>query len=60
MNMNNVDIADQLHGNYRPDGKWMRKMKWWWAIYFWVHGTMIVNAFICYKEVHGDGGEEAT
>ena len=49
MNMNNVDIADQLCGNYRPDGKWMQKMKWWWAIYFWQYGTMIVNAFICYK-----------
>ena len=33
MNMNNVDIADQLRNQYRPD-KWMRKQKWWWSMFF--------------------------
>ena len=48
MNMNNVDIADQLRNQYRPD-KWMRKQKWWWSMFFWGHGTMLVNAYIAYK-----------
>ena len=54
-NMNSVDIADQLRGSYRPD-RWMRKMKWWWSMFFWGHGTMLVNAFLCYKrhmEING-------
>ena len=48
MNMNNVDIADQLRGNYRTD-RWMRKLKWWWALFFWGHNTMLVNAYVSYK-----------
>lgn len=48
LNMNNVDIADQLRGSYRPD-RWMRKQKWWWSMFFWGHGTLLVNAFIAYK-----------
>jgi len=48
MNMNNVDIADQLRGNYRSD-RWMRKLKWWWALFFWGHNTMLVNAYVSYK-----------
>jgi ribosomal protein L37AE/L43A len=47
-NMNNVDIADQLRGSYRPD-RWMRKQKWWWSMFFWGHGTLMVNAYIAYK-----------
>lgn len=46
--MNNVDIADQLRNQYRPD-RWMRKQKWWWSMFFWGHGTMLVNAFVSYK-----------
>lgn len=48
LNMNNVDIADQLRGNYRSD-RWMRKLKWWWALFFWGHNTMLVNAYVTYK-----------
>mmetsp|Transcript_15963 Transcript_15963/g.27150 ORF Transcript_15963/g.27150 Transcript_15963/m.27150 type:complete len:228 (+) Transcript_15963:309-992(+) len=33
---------------YRPD-RWMRKQKWWWSMFFWGHGTLLVNAFIAYK-----------
>ena len=33
MHMNNVDIADQLRGNYCFD-HWMRKSKWWWSMFF--------------------------
>jgi hypothetical protein len=48
-NMGNVDIADQLRLWYRPDPKWMRKTKWWWSIYFWIHGTALVNVYLTYK-----------
>ena len=48
MNMNNVDVADQLRGSYRPD-RWMRKQKLWWSLLFWGHGTLIVNAFVAYR-----------
>ena len=48
MNINNVDIANQLRGSYRPD-RWMRKQKWWWSMLFWVHGTLIVNVYVAYK-----------
>ena len=27
LHMGDVDVGDQLRGNYRPDAKWMRKMK---------------------------------
>jgi hypothetical protein len=48
INMNNVGIADHLRNQYQPD-KWMRKQKWWWSMFFWGHGTMLVNAYIAYK-----------
>ncbi len=56
MNMNNVDIADQLRGNYRTD-RWMRKLKWWWALFFWGHNTMLVNAYVCYKVFMENNGK---
>jgi hypothetical protein len=42
-NMNSTDIADQLHGSYRPD-RWMRQRKWWWAFFIWVIGVASVNS----------------
>ena len=45
MNMNNADIANQLRGSYRPD-RWMRKQEWQWLIFFWGHGTLLVNAYV--------------
>ena len=48
MNMNNVDIANQLRGRYRPD-MWMRKQKWWWSMFFWGHVIILVNAYVSYK-----------
>ena len=48
MNLNNVDVADQLRGSYRPD-ECMRKHKWWWYMFFWGHGTLIFNAFVAYS-----------
>ena len=48
INMNNVDVADQLRGGYRPDRR-MRKQKWCCSMFFWGNGTLIVNAFIAYR-----------
>ena len=48
MNMNNVNITDQFRGRYRPD-RWMRKHKWWWLMFFWGHGTLLLNAYVAYK-----------
>jgi hypothetical protein len=49
--MNNVDIADQLHGTYRLD-HWMRKCKWWWSIWMWGLQVLLVNAYILYRSAH--------
>jgi hypothetical protein len=55
-NMINVDIADQLRGSYCPD-RWMRKMKWWWAMFFWGHGTLLVNVYVSYRRYMTQKGE---
>jgi hypothetical protein len=47
--MNHVDRADQLRGNYRMD-KRTRNRKWWWAIWMWGLETILVNAFVLYRE----------
>ena len=49
--MNNVDIADQLHGTYHFD-HWMCKRKWWWAIWMWGIQLLLVNAYVLYKTAH--------
>ena len=46
--MGNVDIADQLRNYYRFD-HWMRKQKWWWSLFFWAFGVLLVNAYVCYR-----------
>ena len=46
--MGGVDIADQLRNYYRFD-HWMRKRKWWWSIFFWAFGVLLVNAYVSYK-----------
>jgi Transposase IS4 len=55
--MNDVDAADQLRNNYRFD-HWMRKRKWWWSIFFWGLGIVIVNAYICYVEFNLTAGKK--
>ena len=46
--MNNVDITDQLRGSYRPD-RWMRKQWWFWSMFFWGHGTLLVNVYVAFN-----------
>ena len=49
--MGNVDLADQLRGNYRLD-KSVRNRKWWWSIMFWSFGVMLTNAYIMYIKIN--------
>jgi hypothetical protein len=32
--------------------KWTRNRKWWWAIWMWGLETILVNAFVLYRETH--------
>ena len=48
--MNAVDIADQLRNNYRFD-HWLRNFKWWWSIFMWAFGVLIVNSYVVYNSV---------
>jgi hypothetical protein len=50
LGMGMVDLADQLQNHYRCD-HWMRKCKWWWAIFIWVIGVAQTNAYILYIKV---------
>ena len=46
--MGGVDIANQLRNYYRFD-HWMRLRKWWWPIFFWSIGILLVNSYVSYK-----------
>ena len=45
--MDGVDVADQLRGYYSC---WLKSMKWWHAILFWMLDTAMCNAYIMHKE----------
>jgi hypothetical protein len=53
--MGHVDISDQLRNYYRFD-HWQRKRKWWWSIFFWGIGVLLVNAYVSYKEFCAQNG----
>jgi hypothetical protein len=53
--MGHVDVADQLRGNYRMD-RWIRQYKWWWSIWIWGFGVLLVNAYIFYQRVMEESG----
>ncbi len=46
-NMNGVDIADQLRGNYSTK---LRSRKWWHVFFWWALDTSICNAYTMYVE----------
>ena len=46
--MGGVDIADQLRNYYHFD-HWTRLHKWWWPIFFWSIGILLVNLYVSYK-----------
>ena len=45
--MGDVDAADRKRLSCRPD-RFMRKMKWWWAIWTWGLGVLLVNCYACH------------
>ena len=45
--MNDVDISDQLRKIYCFN-RWLRNRKWWWAIFMWALGVILVNAYVAY------------
>ena len=42
--MGHVDVSNQLRKYYQMD-RWLRSQKWWWEIYLWGMGVVIVNAY---------------
>jgi hypothetical protein len=56
--MGDVDISNQLRGSYRPDAKWMRKMKWWHAFYYWGRGQDLVNVYKAFSRFHEMNGKK--
>ena len=49
--MNSVDVADQLRSPYGFQ-HWVQNRKWWWALFMWGLGVILVNAYLCYKSAH--------
>ena len=49
--MGDVDLADQLRGNYRMD-KNAHNRKWWWSIMFWYFGTMLTNSYVMHLSIN--------
>lgn len=46
--MGDVDVADQLRNQYRCD-HWIRKRKWWCALFWWGFQVLLVNSYVSYK-----------
>jgi hypothetical protein len=55
MDMGHVNVADQLRGYYQMD-HWQRQYKWWWSIWLWEFGVLLVNAYVFYKKVMEESG----
>lgn len=55
--MGHTDVADQLRNSYKFD-HWFRNFKWWWSIFLWGLGVLLVNAYITYKKVQIEAGRE--
>jgi len=50
MDMGHVDVSDQLREVYKFN-VWLRNYKWWWSIFQWGLGVLLVNAHVTYKLV---------
>ena len=48
-NMNGVDVADQIRGNYSCR---IKSNKWWSCFFFFCLDTCICNAYLAYKTYH--------
>ena len=46
-NMNDVDISDQLRKVYCFN-RWLRNRKWWWVLFMWGLGVILVNSYVAY------------
>jgi Transposase IS4 len=55
--MNSVDSADQLRNSYRFD-HWLRMRKWWWSVFFWGMGVLMVNAYVAYVKYSLQNGKK--
>ena len=49
MDMGHVDVSDQLRDVYKFN-VWLRNYKWWWSIFQWGMGVLLVNAYVNYKK----------
>ena len=49
--MGNVDQADQLRLQYRIH-YWLRNLKWWWEIFFWVYELSLTNYYVLYLKFY--------
>ena len=53
-NMSSVDLIDQLRNVYQVV-HWIFNYKWWWSLFFWFHGPVLVNTYIVYKTLCEEG-----
>eukprot|EP00957_Ditylum_brightwellii_P146697 11166851-Ditylum_brightwellii.AAC.1 len=53
--MGHVDVADLLHPYYRCD-HWIRKRKWWWALFWWGLDILLVNCYMECKTLMEEAG----
>jgi len=47
--MGHVDVSDQLREVYKFNS-WLRNYKWWWSIFQWALGVLLVNSYVVYKK----------
>ena len=49
--------ARDLGRNYYRFDHWLRNRKWWWSIFFWSIGVIIVNSYVLYVKVNLAAGK---
>jgi hypothetical protein len=55
--MGHMDVSNELW-NYYWMNHWLQMQKWQWAIYLWVLGICLVNAYVCYRSYHLELGTD--